>query len=484
MYPFNRTSSLRVEESAAETPLAEQKCFEKDDDPEKTIFASILELSRTRDSWTRALSSGRRQTIFECSWRGVHCVSNSFRPLLLFFRLLAIFPTRLDGKAQRKTGVTSYLKYFFFLNFCVLAVLLNSYLVNINLWLIANYENKFGLMHAATVSCMITGTKPVINTFVIIFSVLKFRSHERLLKTVDMVDVCFRSAFHIVPPLKMYKIVFFFTICAVVGITFALKVVEFISTEQSLGNNLLMDSSFIIVPLLSLWNIIPLLYYHLYNHLIRFYCNTLINSLNMEHKKRHFSLKFYYEQFLRITNVQEAVGNLFNPFLLFSLAWSLLVLCLTIYFLTQPHSSLMVPIAAEQITNPRTRYLLTRSVHFFICWAAIQIVTAVLHIVVICSTGMKTNETTRQIVNAVLRIVPDANADLDRFQISCFVHKMTTQFMWGMTVWRAFPLERTTFFTLISVIVTYSLLLVKFKENEMVKPITISINGTSSSFQF
>ena len=54
---------------------------------------------------------------------------------------------------------------------------------------------------------------------------------------------------------------------------------------------------------------------------------------------------------------------------------------------------------------------------------------------------------TRQIVNAVLRIVPDANADLDRFQISCFVHKMTTQFMWGMTVWRAFPLERTTFFT-------------------------------------
>ncbi|PIO71144.1 hypothetical protein TELCIR_06963 [Teladorsagia circumcincta] len=60
---------------------------------------------------------------------------------------------------------------------------------------------------------------------------------------------------------------------------------------------------------------------------------------------------------------------------------------------------------------------------------------------------MNTNETTRGIVNAVLRIVPDANADLDRFQISCFVHKMSTQFMWGMTVWRAFPLERTTFFT-------------------------------------
>ncbi|KAK6010327.1 hypothetical protein OSTOST_24647, partial [Ostertagia ostertagi] len=89
----------------------------------------------------------------------------------------------------------------------------------------------------------------------------------------------------------------------------------------------------------------------------------------MEHRKRQFSLKFYYEQFLRVTNAQEAVGNLFNPFILFSLAWSMLVLCLTIYFITQPHSSLVEPISPEQITVPEIRRRLTRSVHFTICWA-------------------------------------------------------------------------------------------------------------------
>ncbi|KHJ84455.1 hypothetical protein OESDEN_15831 [Oesophagostomum dentatum] len=59
---------------------------------------------------------------------------------------------------------------------------------------------------------------------------------------------------------------------------------------------------------------------------------------------------------------------------------------------------------------------------------------------------------------------------------------MSTQFMWGMTVWRAFPLERTTFFTLVSVIVTYAFLLLKLKDNPAMTPIVRSIviqNGTA-----
>ncbi|KAK5975787.1 Egg laying defective EGL-47A [Trichostrongylus colubriformis] len=157
--------------------------------------------------------------------------------------------------------------------------------------------------------------------------------------------------------------------------------------------SIIQDTAFIIVPTLSLWNVIPLLYYDLYNRLVRFYCRTLVKSLDMEHRKRHVSLKFYYEQFLRITTAQEAVGNLFNPFILFSLAWSMLVLCLTIYFVTQPHSSLVEPISPEQITVPEIRRRLTRSVHFTICWAALQVLVALMHIILICHTGMNTNET-------------------------------------------------------------------------------------------
>ncbi|CAH04730.1 putative G-protein coupled receptor egl-47 [Caenorhabditis elegans] len=502
MYPFNRTTSIHAESASQHIDELDDDDFgrsngkfysnrhsQMDSDVvahqvppgspvEKTILASILEMSTINDMWVKTFTAPgankkdkkRRESLFECSWRGVHCVSNSLRSILFLFRLLAIFPATTDRKSRRKRNHRSIIKLILYVNYIVLAVLLNSFLIKMNFKVLMLYKHKFGLMHTGTVASMITATKPVINVFVIVLSAIKFKSHQRLLKTIDMVDVCFRSAFGVSPPLRIYKFVFFFTLLIIFFSALILKVVEFVGTGEIFGEHILTDCSFILVPVLSLWNIIPLLYYHLYNILVRFYCRTLIKSMNREHKKRHFSLKFYYEQFTRITNVQEAVGDVFNPLLLFSLAWSLLVLCLTLYFLSEPTSTLLVPITPEQVTNPKIREKLNITVHVKICWAAYQVVMAILHIIIICSTGMMTNETTRQIVNAVLRIVPDANADLDRFQISCFVHKMTTQFMWGMTVWRAFPLERTTFFTLISVIVTYSLLLFRFKDDMVQNP--------------
>lgn len=80
------------------------------------------------------------------------------------------------------------------------------------------------------------------------------------------------------------------------------------------------------------------------------------------------------------------------------------------------------------------RKLLTERVYLNLGWSSIQIFLAILHICVICATGLKTNEETRKIINTVLAIVPDEKADLDRFQISCFVHKMQFQPMFGMTV--------------------------------------------------
>ncbi|PAV64431.1 hypothetical protein WR25_07019 [Diploscapter pachys] len=187
----------------------------------------------------------------------------------------------------------------------------------------------------------------------------------------------------------------------------------------SFGNNYLQDSSFVIVPFLTIWNIVPLLYYELFNRIVRFYCRALMRSMDMERRKRHFSLKFYYEQFLRITTVQEAIGDLFNPFVLFSFAWSMMILCLTIYFLANigQGTSLWNPITVEQVYSEKARKRLTTNVHFIMGWASVQVIVAIMHIAIICSTGLKTNESTRQIVNSVLRIVPDANADLDRFQV-------------------------------------------------------------------
>ncbi|CAI4222549.1 unnamed protein product [Auanema sp. JU1783] len=477
MYPFNKAASLTVDD---ETPVESTNMAinghynhrQNGNSQQRSIVNNILSMSLLDDKWVSELGSDPKKRPRQCSWRGVTCVSRYLRHILMFLQLIALFPGLRRARQNGKRSKKRIIKYFMLFFYSVTAVLFNTYLLHKNIWLIQAYKKSFGLMHASTVSCIITGIKPMINAFIITLFTWKMREHIRLLKTLDAVDVCFRSAFHLSPPIALYKCVFFFITSIAFMIPFSFRIIEFFVTKQSLGTGLIQDMAFIIVPLLTVWNVIPLLYYDLFNRIVRFYCQILIKSLNKEHQKRHFSLKFYYEQFLRITNVQEAIGNVFNPFVLFSLAWSMLVLCLTIYFMTQPHSSLLEPITPEQMKNPDSRFLLTRSVHFTICWAAIQVVVAVLHISLICSTGMATNETTRQIVNAVLRIVPDANADLDRFQISCFVHKMSTQFMWGMTVWRAFPLERTTFFTLVSVIVTYSFLLLKLKENPAVMPIT------------
>ncbi|EPB74067.1 hypothetical protein ANCCEY_06854 [Ancylostoma ceylanicum] len=421
MYPFNQL------------PL-QRELSDQSSERESSLSCSSRKMAQSKDnieSNGRAVEEERPKFRMHRNgsvWRN-SCVSRSLHPVFMTLQFLALFPNPNSKRKHRWRRVT---RLILMLNYSALALLFNSYLLNKNMWLITAY------------------------------------------KTLDGIDVCFRSAFHLTPPIGCYMCIFFVIVAFFTLVPFTFKVVEFIYTDQKLGSSVIQDTAFVIVPTLTLWNLIPLLYYDLYNRIVRFYCRTLIKSLSMEHRKRHFSLKFYYEQFLRITNVQEAVGNLFNPFILFSLAWSMLVLCLTIYFITQPHSSLLEPITPEQITVPDIRQRLTRSVHFTICWAALQVIVALMHICIICHTGMNTNETTRGIVNAVLRIVPDANADLDRFQISCFVHKMSTQFMWGMTVWRAFPLERTTFFTLVSVIVTYAFLLLKLKENPAMTPITRS----------
>jgi len=159
------------------------------------------------------------------------------------------------------------------------------------------------------------------------------------------------------------------------------------------------------------------MYYVLCNRIACHWCDTLELAMMREHKRRQYSLKFYYQQFLRITDAQKAIGGLFNPFILFSLAWSLIMLCLTIYFVTQPTSSLAQPITEQQIRSASFRRLLTQRVWLNLGWSTIQISIALLHICTICATGTITNEKTRKILTAVLTIIPDSNAELDRFQV-------------------------------------------------------------------
>ncbi|CAB3397400.1 unnamed protein product [Caenorhabditis bovis] len=99
MYPFNRTTSIHAETAIADADdedeeghrgqVATSKIVDNIDiirmhddwddsiqlpksPVEKTILASILELSTINDRWVRTLSAKRRErsgSYFECSWR-------------------------------------------------------------------------------------------------------------------------------------------------------------------------------------------------------------------------------------------------------------------------------------------------------------------------------------------------------------------------------------------------------------------------------
>jgi len=66
----------------------------------------------------------------------------------------------------------------------------------------------------------------------------------------------------------------------------------------------LTDFSFLIVPLFTVWNMLPLMYFVLCNRLVGFWCDVLERAIHREQRRRKFSLRFYYRQFLRIADLQ------------------------------------------------------------------------------------------------------------------------------------------------------------------------------------
>ncbi|CEF61036.1 Hypothetical protein SRAE_0000016600 [Strongyloides ratti] len=354
---------------------------------------------------------------------------------------------------------------------------------NINLAI--TFLNRFGLFYSLTASIIITGIKPLINIIYMIIFIERSKMHTDMLKKMDDLDLSFRSAFKVSPNVKPYKIVFILAILITIIVTTTLRIIEHAATQQ--GTYYFSKQfifSLIVIPLLSIWNLIPLLYYEICNRLVRFWCRNLAQNIERETQSRKFTIRFYYEQFLKITKLQRSMGNTFNPFIFFCLAWSLILLCFTIYLSTEKIDNLVEPLpdlSRNNISEKISRRILTQRVIFTLLWTAVQVVLSLINIFVICATGMKTNEQTRKIVNAILGVVPIIETESDRFQVQCFIHKMQTQYIWGMNVWRTVPLERTTFFTIVSVIVTYSVLLFKLQESRQIAPsVQKGINITQS----
>jgi hypothetical protein len=113
-------------------------------------------------------------------------------------------------------------------------MLLFVYTTNIFL----NHRRRFGMLHASTVSAAITGIKPLIASFVILIFFVNFKSHRRLLRQLDDIDLSFRSAFRvragsiISPNVRLYAIVFLILTIVSFAIPLQLRVIEFWSMGE------------------------------------------------------------------------------------------------------------------------------------------------------------------------------------------------------------------------------------------------------------
>lgn len=123
-----------------------------------------------------------------------------------------------------------------------------------------------------------------------------------------------------------------------------------------------------------------------------------------------FYFSFYYQHFLKIASVQECIGNLFNPFIMFSLGWTIFTLCLTIYFITQANTCavengiekkaehvnrfyrVVEPATFGRVRTPAQQDRWSKLVMFNLLWSLLQISVAIAYIITVCGTGTKTNE--------------------------------------------------------------------------------------------
>uniref|UniRef100_A0A1I7X3G1 G_PROTEIN_RECEP_F1_2 domain-containing protein n=1 Tax=Heterorhabditis bacteriophora TaxID=37862 RepID=A0A1I7X3G1_HETBA len=186
MYPFNRTESLTLMDTEKDELTDKQHSMEMANDSRlrnsknacKTNVDSILKMSLIDDKCIAELRENQ-QTRIGRAWRGLNSVSRCMYHVLLLLKVLALFPGVVQSRSK---GWKRTVKFILLLNFSFLAIIFNSYLLNKNMWLITAYKERFGLMHASTVSCIITGIKPMINIFILILFTLRIKEHLKLIR--------------------------------------------------------------------------------------------------------------------------------------------------------------------------------------------------------------------------------------------------------------------------------------------------------------
>lgn len=291
--------------------------------------------------------------------------------------------------------------------YAILSALFNIGLFSFNIVGIEAIRAHFGLMHVTTMTNIISGMKPLQNTFNLLLFLRGARYHALLWRQLSEIDETFRRYLAVKLDVRKLKLIFFALTGFSFLVPFAMRASEYFLLE-TIGEVLVSDLSLLFVPLLSVWQLMPLFYYLLITSLLQWYFRKLRLRIQNDPDLTDHPLEFYYRLYLRLTKSVSTLGAFFNPVAFFSISTSVVVLCLTIYFLTN---------AKEIIIRdgPDDEKLAS---YFYVSWSGVHILVAVAYVLTMCVAGWRTNERARDIMAAVLSTRPtDEQA---RFRVSAF----------------------------------------------------------------
>lgn len=144
----------------------------------------------------------------------------------------------------------------------------------------------------------------------------------------------------------------------------------------------------LVVPPLRVWQMLPLFYFEILNSSVRFWFKRLNSFVHKDTLLRRNSLNFYYKQFLQLTVVVFRLGEWLNPFIFFSLAFNLVLLCFTIHFFTQTSKNFVISTGNLTDADRMEAY----DSQFNLAYTVLQVLLAIIYIISICVSGRKTNE--------------------------------------------------------------------------------------------
>ncbi len=267
-------------------------------------------------------------------------------------------------------------------------MLINAALFVLNVLGMRHHWENLGALHAITISCIITGLKPLINFVQFALFAWKAGQHSELLERLQKIQ----GQMHTppeqqIPTSRWNRNAYFLALLCFVLLFFG-RILDIIYKGESF-KSFMVSISPVLVGLLSMWGLIPLMYFAYLTAITRNWFRTLRSRLHKDQRLRKRTLHAYFTQFKELAETVGSFQPVFGPFLAFSLAWSVLSVCLAVYFITQAPAVVTVPPETREQEEKR-RILM--EIYSDLIWLSLQVIVAMIFIFTICISGFRTNE--------------------------------------------------------------------------------------------